>query len=84
VLSVGEAQAFAPKEIGTLAHVREVASAVTRARQSAGISGGIDAVGARSALANARLDLTSGPTVAEIRQCAIVHPTESREQSNAP
>ncbi len=38
VLGVAEAQAFAPEEIGTLARVRGVASAVTRARQSARIS----------------------------------------------
>jgi cyanuric acid amidohydrolase len=38
VLGVAETRAFAPEEIGTLAHVREVASAVTRARQNAGIS----------------------------------------------
>jgi cyanuric acid amidohydrolase len=38
VLGVAETRAFAPEEIGTLAHVREVASAVTRARHNAGIS----------------------------------------------
>jgi cyanuric acid amidohydrolase len=38
VLGVAETRAFAPEEIGTLNHVREVACAVTRARQKAGIS----------------------------------------------
>ena len=37
-LGIAETKIFAPEEVGTMAHVREVASAVARARLQAGIS----------------------------------------------